>query len=59
LEPLDILDNPVCFLVFFLGVIQPVLPGRIVGNISREVDQILLAGILHIKESPLPLPAGF
>jgi hypothetical protein len=41
------------------GVIQPILPGGYAGNISREVDHILLAGILYIKEGPLPFPARF
>jgi hypothetical protein len=59
LEPHDILHNPVCFLMGILGVVQPVFPRRIVGNIRREGDQIVLAGILHIKEGPLPIPTGF
>jgi hypothetical protein len=59
LEHLNVLDNPVYFCMLFLGIIQPVLPRRIAGNINREVDQILLASILHIKQGPLPLPARF
>jgi hypothetical protein len=57
LEPLDILHNPVCLFMGILGVVQPVGPGRITQNICREVDQILLVGILDREKGPPPLPA--
>jgi hypothetical protein len=59
LKPFDVLHNLIRLLMRVLRVIKPIDPRRFTGNICREVNQVLLAGIFDIEESSLPLLARF